>query len=248
MKLFFDCNHLNCTYSISMRSLLVPVFFLFCSVATAQSNLTVRGIVLDSTNFQPLPSVAVQIKSKAIGISTSENGAFNILCNRGDTLVFTRLGYKPFLLRITQPSDRLRIMLAEDTRMLKDVTVYGDYDINGIDDWKKDLPPNTQIQLKKQTLEPPPNEVAVFGPGITIGLGGKDKTKNKRDELSRTETYRKTISDPETKKKLIELYNLTEEQYNKKLERFSEENPDVFYLTSSEEIITMMIQFFALKD
>ena len=231
-----------------MRLLFAFVLFHFCIASTAQSNLTVSGIVLDSTTFQALPFVAVQVKGKPIGISTTENGTFTVSCTQGDTLVFTRLGYKPVLLKITKPNDRLRIMLAEDTRLLKDVTVYGDYEIKGIDDWKKDLPPNTQIQLKKQTLEPPPNEVAVFGPGITIGLGGKDKTKNKRDELSRTETYRKTISDPETKKQLISLYNLTEEQYNKKLERFNEENPDVFYLTSAQEIITMMIQFFALKD
>ncbi|MBX2914866.1 MAG: carboxypeptidase-like regulatory domain-containing protein [Cyclobacteriaceae bacterium] len=213
-----------------------------------KAQVSISGIVQDSATFQPLPFVAVQVKNKGIGISTSESGTFRIACSLGDTLVFTRLGHKPHLHRVNKAGDRLRILLAEDSRMLKDVTVYGDYDIKGIDDWKKDLPPNKQVKTLNKTLEPPPNEVAVFGPGITIGLGGKDKTKNKRDELSRTETYRKTISDPETKKKLIELYSLSEEQYNKKLERFNEENPDVFYLTSSQEIITMMIQFFALKD
>ncbi|HRE65646.1 MAG TPA: carboxypeptidase-like regulatory domain-containing protein [Cyclobacteriaceae bacterium] len=230
-----------------MRFLFVLVTSLFVTSAVAQSNLSVSGVVLDSTTFQPLSFVAVQVKSKSIGISTTEKGVFSISCTKGDTLVFTRLGYKPFLFKVIRPENLIRIMLAEDTRLLKDITVYGDYTISGIEDWKKDLPANTQIQVKKQTLETRPNEVATFGPGITIGLGGKDKTKNRRDELSRTEIYRKTISDPETKKKLIELYNITEEQYNKKLERFNEENPDVFYLTSSEEIITMMIQFFALK-
>lgn len=230
-----------------MRFLFVLVTSLFVTSAVAQSNLSVSGVVLDSTTFQPLSFVAVQVKSKSIGISTTEKGVFSISCTKGDTLVFTRLGYKPFLFKVIRPENLIRIMLAEDTRLLKDITVYGDYTISGIEDWKKDLPANTQIQVKKQTLEARPNEVATFGPGITIGLGGKDKTKNRRDELSRTEIYRKTISDPETKKKLIELYNITEEQYNKKLERFNEENPDVFYLTSSEEIITMMIQFFALK-
>jgi hypothetical protein len=218
------------------------------ATASFGQSINIAGIVLDSTNFQPLPFVAVQVKSKAIGISTTEKGTFTISCEKGDTLVFTRLGYKPFLVRVSKADDRVRIMLAEDTRLLKDVTVYGDYEIKGIDDWKKDLPPNTQIKIKQQTLEPPPNEVATFGPGITIGFGGKDKTKNKRDELSRTETYRKTISDPETKKKLIELFNITEDEYNKKLERFNEENPDAFYLTSSEEIVTLLIQFFAMKE
>jgi hypothetical protein len=231
-----------------MRLLFGILVTLICTAAFAQQSVTLTGIVQDSTTFQPLPFVAVQVKNKPIGISTSESGTFRITCSLGDTLVFTRLGHKPHLFRVSKADDRLRILLAEDSRMLKDVTVYGDYDIKGIDDWKKGLPPNTQVQVLTKTLEPPPNEVAVFGPGITIGLGGKDKTKNKRDELSRTETYRKTISDHETKKKLIELYNLTEEQYNKKIERFNEENPDVFYLTSAQEIITLMIQFFALKD
>lgn len=219
----------------------------FTSFVQAQE-LIISGTVLDSASFQALPYTSVQIKGKPIGTSTSEKGNFTITCQKGDTLVFTRMGHKPFLNRVIKADDRLRIFLAEDTRLLKDVTVYGDYNINGIDDWKKNLPANTQIQLKKQTLEPAPNEIAVLGPGITIGLGGKDKTKNKRDELGRTETYRKTISDPETKKQLIQLYNLTEEQYNKKLERFNEENPDAFYLTSREDIVTLLIQFFALKD
>ncbi|MCW5909583.1 MAG: carboxypeptidase-like regulatory domain-containing protein [Cyclobacteriaceae bacterium] len=226
---------------------LVILFACFCFSARAQE-ISISGTVLDSATFQPLPFVAVQIKHKPIGVSTTEKGAFRITCTLGDTLVFTRLGYKPFLFSVTKADDRLRIILAEDSRLLKDVTVYGDYTIEGVDDWKKNLPPNTQVQMKKQTLEPAPNEVAVFGPGITIGFGGKDKTKNKRDELSRTETYRKTISDPETKKQLIELYNLSEEQYNKKLERFNEENPDAFYLTSRADIMTLLIQFFALKD
>lgn len=228
-----------------MRMLLL--FLGFCFGAHAQE-ITVSGTVLDSASFQPLPFTSVQIKGKPIGTPTSEKGAFTINCQKGDTLVFTRMGHKPFLHRVTRADDRLRIFLAEDSRMLKDVTVYGDYDIKGVDDWKKDLPANTQVQMKKQTLETRPNEVATFGSGITIGFGGKDKTKNKRDELGRTETYRKTISDPETKKQLIELYNLTEEQYNKKLERFNEENPDAFYLTSANEIITLLIQFFALKE
>jgi CarboxypepD_reg-like domain len=231
-----------------MRFILIIFILLSSTAAFAQSNLSVSGIVIDSTNFQPLPFVAIQVKSKVIGISTTEKGSFTISCVKGDTLVFTRLGYKPVLFKVSKADDRVRIMLAEDTRLLKDVTVYGDYVIKGIDDWKKDLPPNTQIKVKNQPLEPAPNEVATFGPGITIGFGGKDKTKNKRDELGRTETYRKTISDPETKKKLIELFKITEEEYNKKLERFNEENPDVFYLTSSEEIVTLLIQFFAMKE
>jgi len=231
-----------------MRFTLFVFFIFYCFNSFGQNGLEVRGITIDSANFIPLPYVAVQIKGKNIGLSTKENGTFSISAELGDTLIFTRLGYKPFLFRIKKSESNLKIMLAEDTRLLKDITVYGDLNIAGVDEWKKDLPPNTQIKLKEQPLEPDPGTIATFGPGITIGFGGKDKTKNKRDEISKTEVYRKVISSPEVKKKVMDLYGIPEEIFLKKLERFNQENPEAVYLTVEEDIITMLIQFFALKD
>lgn len=230
---------------LSFLGLLLSISF----IASGQTEqFIIAGTVLDSANFQALPYVAVQIKGKNIGQSTKENGTFSISTELSDTLIFTRLGYKPYLFRIKKSESNLKIILAEDTRLLKDVTVYGDMNIAGVDDWKKDLPPNTQIKVKEQPLEPDPGTVATFGPGITIGFGGKDKTKNKRDEISKTEVYRKVISSPEVKKKVMELYGIPEETFLKKLERFNLKNPEAVYLTDEEDIITMLIQFFALKD
>ncbi len=209
---------------------------------------TLSGTVLDSAALQPLPYVAIQIKNKSMGLSTKEDGTFSIETNLGDTLVFTRLGHKPLLFYAKKNQNDLRIILTEDTRLLKDVTVYGDYNINGIDEWKKDLPPNTQKKLKEHPLEPDLGTIATFGPGITIGFGGKDKTKNKRDEISKTEVYRQTISSEEVKKQLMELYGISEETFLKKLERFNQENPEAVYLTDAKELVTMLTQFFALKD
>jgi hypothetical protein len=225
------------------------LLFLLPYFASAQTKgINLSGIVLDSAALQPLPYVAIQIKNKSIGISTKEDGTFAIETSLGDTLVFTRLGHKPLLIIPRKNQPDLRIILAEDTRLLKDVTVYGDYNIEGIDDWKKDLPPNTQIKLKNQPLTPEPGTVATFGPGITIGFGGKDKTKNKRDELSKTEVYRKTITSPEVRKQVMELYGISEETFNKKLERFNFQYPEAPYLDNEKEIVTLLIQFFALKD
>jgi len=210
-------------------------------------NFLQTGEVLDSATLHPLPYTAIQLKGKSIGLTTNEDGTFTIETTRGDTLIFTRLGHKPLLHRVEKVESNLRIMLAEDARLLKDVTVYGDYNIKGLDDWKKDLPPNTAIKLKDQPLAPEPGSVATFGPGITIGFGGKDKSKPKRDELSKTEVYRKTITSTEVRKEVMELYGISEETYNKKLERFNRENPDAVYLTSEKEIKTLLIQFFALK-
>ncbi len=225
------------------------VFFMFCYLdSLGQNGLEVRGIAIDSASLNPLPYVAVQIKGKNIGQSTSEKGTFSLSVEINDTIIFTRLGYKPVLLPIKKNELNLKVILAEDSRMLKDVTVYGDLNIAGIDDWKKDLPPNTQIKILQKSLEPEPGTIATFGPGIAIGFGGKDRTKNKRDEISRTEVYRKTITSPEVKKQVMELYGISEEIFLKKLERFNLENPEAVYLISKEEIVTLLIQFFAFKE
>jgi hypothetical protein len=228
-------------------TLLALLSFTFALKGQSQT-INLSGVVLDSATFHPLPYVAIQIKNKSMGLSTKEDGTFSIETNLGDTLVFTRLGHKPLLFYARKNQNDLRIILAEDTRLLNDVTVYGDYKIAGLDDWKKDLPPNTQIKLKNQPLTPEPGTVATFGPGITIGFGGKDKTKNKRDELSKTEVYRKTITSPEVRKEVMELFNISEETFNKKLERFNFQYPEAPYLDSEKEIVTLLIQFFALKD
>jgi CarboxypepD_reg-like domain len=224
-------------------------FLLSPILSKAQNNaIALSGIVLDSASLQPLAYVAVQVKGKGIGQSTSDSGSFNIVCYAKDTLVFTRLGYKPILLVVRRKDNNLRIVLAEDSRMLNDVTVYGDLKLQGEEEWKKDLPANTQIKIKEQPLEPDPGSVATFGPGIVIGFGGKDKTKVKRDENSKTEVYRQTISSEEVKKQPMDLYGISEATYLKKLERFNRENPDVAYLTDPKEIVTMLTQYFALKD
>ncbi len=218
------------------------------SLKGQSQTINLAGVVLDSATLQPLPYVAIQIKNKSIGLSTKDDGTFSIETSISDTLVFTRLGHKPLLFSARKNQNELRIILAEDARMLKDVTVYGDYNIDGVDDWKKNLPPNTQVKLKNQPLEPEPGSVATFGPGLTIGIGGKDKTKNKRDELSKTEVYRKTITSPEVKKQVMELYGISEETFNTKLVRFNLQYPEAPYIESEKEIINLLIQFFALKD
>ncbi len=214
-----------------------------------QTRLSISGTVLDSATLTALPYVAIQLKGKGIGLSSSENGSFSINCEKTDTLVFTRLGYKPLLLLAKNIRPPVSVIMAEDANMLKGITVYDKLDVQGAEEWRKDLPVNTRIRLKEQSLEPEAGSIATFGPGLQIPLGGgKDKTKNKRDEISRTAVYRSTVYAPETKERIIKLYTISEETFYRKLEKFNRESPEAAYLTDSEEIITMLIQFFAFKE
>lgn len=225
----------------------VCLFFAYSFSADAQE-LTITGIVLDSATFQPLPYVAIAIKGKSTGQSSLENGHFEISCSRGDTIVFTRLGYKALLLPAEKSQTDISILLPEDARMLGGVTIYNELTIPGVENVKK-VPLNSSIRLKTQPLETDPGKVATFGPGLLIPLGGgKDKTKEKRDEISRTAFYRGVITSAETKKEMMSLFNISEATFYKKLEKFNQANADAFYLTNRDEIMQMLVQFFALKE
>jgi len=228
-------------------SLIVVISSLNVGHLFAQTPLTVSGIVLDSASRQPLPFVAIQINDYPSGQSSANDGSFTFSCFQNDTLVFTRLGYNPSLYVVTGEDELLRIELVENVKMLKDIIVYDKIIVPGVDEWKKTLPAKP-IKLQNGAQVAAPGILPTFGPGISIPFGGKDKTKKKRNELIQTETYRSTINSPEVKKQLMNLYSISEEIYFRKLEAFNKENPEAARLTSRDEILTMLIQFFALKE
>lgn len=232
-----------------MRLILLLVFCGFSSYELfAQGNaITISGIVLDSASQLPLSYTAIQVKRKNQGMSTKDDGTFSMECTKTDTLVFSRLGHKPFMLPVRNTTGPVKIFLAEDSKMLKEITVYDRLNIPGMNDWKKELPSNANIKLKEQPLAPTQNDVATFGPGVTYKLNTKDNTTEKREALAKTDVYRTTINSPEVKKELMSLYNISEDTYYQKLEKFNKAYPEAAYLTNKDEIVTMLIQFFAVK-
>lgn len=228
------------------------ILVIFCSVLSfglqgQDKRITVSGVVLDSASQQPLPYTTIQLKRKNEGQSTKEDGSFSIECAKTDTLIFSRLGHKPVVLPARSAEALGAIFLAEDTQMLKEVTIYDHLNIPGMNDWKKELPSNTKIKLEDQPLEPKQKTVATFGPGVIYKLNTKDKTTIKRDDLEKTEVYRTTINSTDVKQELMNLYQLSEDAYYQKLERFNKAHPEAAYLTRKDEIVTLLIQFFAVK-
>lgn len=232
--------------------LLAPALVAFClffSFPTrCQTLITVEGIVLDSATAQLLPYVLIQIKGEQKSFSTGDDATFFIPCLPGDTLVFTRLGYNPYLYAASADESGVRIYLSEHAKMLNNVTIYDNLRIMGADDWKKDKKINPKFDFRNPHQNPSQNTIPTFGPGMTIKFGGKDKTKAKQDEISRTQVYRATVEDPAVREKIMNLYSISEETFLRKLETFNKEVPDAVYITSKDEIISMWIQFFALKE
>ena len=68
------------------------VLLLFAGDAIAQTGFTLTGKVTDGET--PLANVSIQVKGSTTGTKTNENGSFSIGVVRGQTLVFTSVGYE----------------------------------------------------------------------------------------------------------------------------------------------------------
>ena len=153
----------------------VTLFFYATHVA-GQTPIIASGIILDSVTRQPLPFVAIQIKDQPSGRSSAEDGSFSIPCFLSDTLVFTRLGYNPFIFAVHHEDELIRIELVENVKMLNNIIVYDKISIPGVEEFRKTIKPSKPMKFQNQAQVAAPGVLPTFGPGITIGFGGKDKT------------------------------------------------------------------------
>jgi len=86
---------------------------------------TLKGVVLDGTSQQPLPSATIVIEGTNIVTSTDFDGNFSLPnLKKGQKLIFSYLGFKDQTL-VYENQSTVTITLQEDTQELKDVVVIG---------------------------------------------------------------------------------------------------------------------------
>jgi TonB-linked SusC/RagA family outer membrane protein len=104
---------------ISRFLLTLTIVLLVCGNLFAQ-NLPVRGIVLDNNN-QPLPGVSVTIKGSTKGTVTGVEGRFTMSVDKGQTLVFSSIGFISQELVVSETY--ISVTLVPDTKTLNEVVV-----------------------------------------------------------------------------------------------------------------------------
>lgn len=103
------------------------IFFLFLSasnVSFAQEKVTVTGTIT-SDSGTPLSSVSIAIKGQTGGTTSSADGAFTIRVNKGETLIFSIVGYEERQVKIDKGTTGLAIKLTSKSTGLNDVVVIG---------------------------------------------------------------------------------------------------------------------------
>ncbi|NLR93956.1 SusC/RagA family TonB-linked outer membrane protein [Flammeovirga agarivorans] len=95
------------------------------TVAQAQEQLTVRGVVKDIATGETLIGVHINVKNTTFGVSTDFNGKYKIAINKGETLVFRYLGYQDQEIKVESDEERLKVEMVSGSTELEEVVVVG---------------------------------------------------------------------------------------------------------------------------
>jgi len=98
-----------------MLLLFVPIFL--------QAQIKITGLIVDSED-EPLIGVGIKSKTAATGTISDTEGKFSITVGKGETLVFSYIGYKNKEMIVQTPED-VKITLEENTNTLEEAVVIG---------------------------------------------------------------------------------------------------------------------------
>lgn len=203
-----------------------------CLATASHAQEIMRGIVVDSATFNPLPFVTVRIKNQNKGTTTDTQGNFSITATQADTLVLSLVGYETLEVPLLgwEPS---MILLPEKATMLKSITIY---DLR-LDDPYEGMFDEQIEQWRQQNKSLP----------FYYSRARKQKVRVGRlqQENLRVKTYVDVvINNPEVKATLMKKYALTEKQYYDLLAEFNSQNHLVMYYLTAGELLTLLNNFF----
>ena len=106
-----------------IKTFLAVMSFFAALVASAQ-NLTVTGVVTDSSTGEPIPFASIQVKGTRTGGSTDADGRYSMQVASNGSLVFSSIGYKPAEVQVKGQS-LINAALQPDAEALEGVVVTG---------------------------------------------------------------------------------------------------------------------------
>ena len=107
-----------------MRKLKVFLSALLITVASAAfaQNITVKGVVTDASNGEPLSGAAILVKGTPAGTVADIDGRYSISVSSDATLGFTTIGFKDVEVEV-QGRTEINVSLEPDTELLDEVVV-----------------------------------------------------------------------------------------------------------------------------
>ncbi len=110
-------------YFKALRRLAVTVLCLFSYVASAQT-VSVQGTVTEASNGLTIPGVNISVKGTQNGTTTDFDGNYSIEMEKGQTLVFSFVGFKNIEIAVNE-SRTLDVKMDEESSVLNEIVVVG---------------------------------------------------------------------------------------------------------------------------
>lgn len=214
-----------------MYSLRGSLFILILTIsAFANGQELIKGIVLDSATFAPLPYVNVRVKNQNRGTITDVQGNFGLIANRTDTLVFTFIGYYDLVYPLTDWEPSI-IRMSEKGTLLSPVMIKGTA-INPYEGLFDDQ--NAILEKRRIPFYFPKYKKEK----IRVGWLMEDnvRVKNYVDLL---------VKDDRMKTTLMTTYKLSEDEYYLTLSQFNVQHVAVMYHLTTGELMSLLDNFFS---
>ncbi len=219
---------------MGQKKFIIVLLLLFSFEAYPQK--LIRGFVIDSASFFSLSYVNIKVKNTNRGTSSDTKGGFGISTAKGDTLVFSLVGYNTEEFTAADLDETIIIRMAVKVKELVEIMIIG----------RKEKP----IRPIHMT---PKSNVANYGPyGAGFDLGYFSKYEREKRKLGRVKAeydlvrnYIAVVCDPEIREKIRKEYSLTDDEYYQLLAKFNIQNLNRTYDLTSAEWITVLREFYS---
>lgn len=109
-----------------MNRLLAFLIALVVAVSASAQTRPVRGRIIDASDRQPLPGVAIVVKGSTTGTNSDKAGRFTLNVPKGDvTLIASFIGYVAQQIVVKVNQDSVTISLKPDAKALNEVVITG---------------------------------------------------------------------------------------------------------------------------
>ena len=102
--------------------LILTILALMMSVAAFAQNLTVTGVVTDSSTGEPVPFAAIQLQGTMTGGMTDADGVYSITVPSDGVLIFSSVGYKNTEVAVAGKAVH-DVVMAPDNEMIEETIV-----------------------------------------------------------------------------------------------------------------------------
>ncbi len=207
---------------------------LVAGLTASHGQKLITGMVADSASFTPLPYVNIMVKGKNKGTISDTHGSFKLVASEDDTLVFSFVGYNTAEIPLYDWEEGI-VLLAEHSTILKTVI---------IEERRMD-PYGNMFDQENELLEERNKKLPFY-----YSRSKKQKIRLGRLEAEnqRVRTYVEVIiQNEDNKKRLMETYKLTEQEYYDILGAFNARHYTVMYYLTAGELISLVNNFFAAE-